>query len=81
MRAEKPRSIRVSKAYRLIVRKSTRFIAVKLRGDRQRTTKQTTRKEAKEWAHRHIAETREDLALELGIDFTPRLKGFKATQL
>ncbi len=78
MSAVKPRSIRTAKAYRLIVRKTSRYIAVKLRGGKQRTSKQTTREEARAWAYRLIATTREDLALELGIAFTPKLKGFPA---
>jgi hypothetical protein len=77
----KPRRIRRSKPYRLIVRKSTRYIAVKLRGGRQRTSKQTTREEARAWAYRLISTTREDLARELGIDFTPALKGLHTNPL
>lgn len=77
MRTVKPRRIRTAKAYRLIVRKNTRFIAVKLRGGHQRTSKQTTREEARAWAYRLISTTREDLARELGIAYTPALKGLK----
>ena len=72
----KPAHIRVAKPYRLIVRpKVSRFIAWKPRGGRQESTKETERHLAKSYAYRRIAETRPDLAQELGIETTPPIKG------
>ena len=76
----KPARIRNrAKPYRLIVRKTTRFIAWKPRGGKQESTKETERALAKSFAYRRIAETRPDLARELGIEITPTLKGFNAS--
>lgn len=76
MRAVKPIRIRNrAKPYRLIARKTTRFIAVKLRGGQQRSSKETERDLARAFAYRLIAETRPDLAQELGIEVTPSFKG------
>lgn len=71
----KPLHIRTARPYRLIVRRASRFIAWKPRGGRQETTKQTELIEARRVAYRRIAETRPDLARELGIDITPPIKG------
>lgn len=76
MKTVKPVTMRrAAKPYRLIMRKRTRYIAVKLRGGRQRTSKETEMPLAKTFAYRLIAETRPDLARELGIEVTPPLKG------
>lgn len=72
---------RRAKPYRLIVRKASRFIAWKPRGGKQESTKQVEREEARRVAYRRIAETRPDLAQELGIEVTPNLKGFHAKAL
>lgn len=74
-KAIKPRRIRVAKPYRLIVRKTTRYISWLPRGGRQQTTKETEIEAARTFAYRRIAETRPDLARELGIEITPPLKG------
>lgn len=75
--AAKPRRIRVAKPYRLIKRKTTRFIAWKPRGGRQETTKAETLEEAKRVAYQRIAERFPAFAAELGIEITPVLKGLK----
>lgn len=65
---------RPAKTYRLIRRKTSRYIAVRLRGGKQRSSKCETTDEARAFAYRWIAEARPDLAAELGIATTPPLK-------
>lgn len=65
---------RPAKPYRLVRRKRSRYIAVRLRGGKQRSSKSETPEEARAFAYRWIAATRPDLAAELGISVTPPLK-------
>lgn len=75
-RGVKPIRIRRrAKPYRLIVRKTTRFIAWKPRGGKQESTKEVEIEQARRFAYHRIAEMRPDLAAELGIEVTPPLKG------
>lgn len=71
----KPRRFRrPAKPYRLITRKQSRFIAVRI-GRRQRTSRTEDKEGAKAFAYRWIASEYPHLAAELGIATTPALKG------
>ena len=75
----KPARLRPPAAcYRIVHRKRSRYLAVRLRGGKQRSSRAETKEEARSFAYRWIAETRPDLARELDIAITPPLKLPKA---
>jgi hypothetical protein len=70
----KPARIRRPAAcYRIVHRKRSRYLAVRLRGGKQRSSRAETHEDARSFAYRWIAESRPDLARELGIQITPPL--------
>jgi hypothetical protein len=74
MRVKPYRIRRRARPYRLVKRKQSRYIAVRLRDGKQRSSKCELEEEAKSFAYRWIAEVRPDLAEEIGIEVTRRLK-------
>lgn len=69
---------RPAACYRIVRRKRSRFLAVRLRGGKQRSSRAETPEDARSFAYRWIAADRPDLARELGIEVTPPLKLSKA---
>lgn len=77
MKAIRPIKMRpAAKIYRLIRRKQSRFIAVRLRNGKQRSRRETEPELAKAFAYRWLAQSYPTLARELGLEITPELKGF-----
>lgn len=67
-----------AKVYRLIKRKNSRFIAVRLKNGKQRSSKEIDREAARAFAYRWLAASFPELAKEVGINITPSLKALKA---
>lgn len=68
-----------AKIYRLIKRKNSRYIAVRLKNGKQRSSKEIDREAARAFAYRWLATSFPDLAKEVGIATTPSLTGLKAS--
>ena len=74
VRRVKPVKFRkAARPYRLVIRKKSRFIAVRI-GKKQRSSKECEVELARAFAYRWIAESYPRLAHELGIEITPELK-------
>lgn len=65
---------RDAKLYRLVKRKQSRYIAVRI-GRKQKSSKEQDESLARAFAYRWIAESYPKIAQELGIATTPKMKG------
>lgn len=77
-KAAKPVRMRPkARPYRIVKRSKSRYLAVRLRGGKQRSSKCEDYDDARSFAYRWIAEVRPDLAAELGVEVAPVLKNLK----
>lgn len=67
---------RPAKPYRLVIRKKSRYIAVRI-GKKQRSSKECELELARAFAYRWIADAFPRLAQDLGIEITPELGALK----
>ncbi|MES2598639.1 MAG: hypothetical protein V4662_25110 [Verrucomicrobiota bacterium] len=71
---------RQRKIYRLVTRKKSRFIAVRLCNGKQRSSKETEPEMARSFAYRWLATSYPKLAKQVGIAITEELPALSETR-